>query len=396
MTVAFVSNYINHHQKPFSDACYKALGREYHFIQTEPMEEERVAMGWGGEDGRPPYVRCLYEEEEVCRKLILESDIVIFGWVSREDLLNVTEMVEKRLEMGKLSIRLSERLYREGQWKAVSPRGLKKKYQDHTRFRKKPVWLLCAGAYVASDFRIVRAYPGKMLKFGYFPETVHYTEEEFRAMKEQDGKTHMVWAGRFMPLKHPEFAVRAGEELYRKKLAFHIHMVGSGEMEQELRKEVREKGLEENFTFYGYAKPEKVRKIMEKCHIHLFTSNHLEGWGAVVNEAMNSGCAVIANNEAGAVPFLIRHGSNGLVYHNGSYKEFAGHVECLVCDREKAEKLGMAAYHTIIDMWNPEHAAEELLRMCRDWMDSGKLIPAVTGPLSEAKVIPPQFWRRDV
>ena len=47
---------------------------------------------------------------------------------------------------------------------------------------------------------------------------------------------------------------------------------------------------------------------MEKSHIHLFTSNHLEGWGAVVNEAMNSGCAVVANREAGAVPYLIEHG----------------------------------------------------------------------------------------
>ena len=38
---------------------------------------------------------------------------------------------------------------------------------------------------------------------------------------------------------------------------------------------------------------------MEKCHIHIFTSNHLEGWGAVVNEAMNSGCCEVANVQAG-------------------------------------------------------------------------------------------------
>ena len=47
MTIIFVSNYINHHQIPFSEACYRELGEGYRFIQTEPMEEERVAMGWG-------------------------------------------------------------------------------------------------------------------------------------------------------------------------------------------------------------------------------------------------------------------------------------------------------------------------------------------------------------
>ena len=40
----FISNYINHHQIPFSNALYEQLGDDYHFIQTEPMEEERIAM----------------------------------------------------------------------------------------------------------------------------------------------------------------------------------------------------------------------------------------------------------------------------------------------------------------------------------------------------------------
>lgn len=384
MTITFVSNYINHHQIPFSDVCYKKIGEGYHFIQTEPMEEERVAMGWGNRGGRPPYVRCLYEEEELCRKLMLESDIAIFGWISREDLLDVTDIVERRMKAGRLSFRLSERLYREGQWKAVSPRGLLKKYKDHTRFRKAPVCLLCAGAYVASDFHIVRAYPGKMLKFGYFPETVHYTEKEWDALKERDGRVHIVWAGRFMPLKHPEFAVRAGEMLKKRGKAFHIHMVGSGELEPDIKNQVREKGLEDYFTFYGYMEPEKVRRVMEKCHIHLFTSNYLEGWGAVVNEAMNSGCAVIGSAQAGGVPFLIEDGKNGLIYRKGSYQEFERLLVELADDKEKIKRLGRAAYETIAGMWNAEHAAEELLRFCGDWMDGGRIVPAEEGPLSAA------------
>ena len=60
-------------------------------------------------------------------------------------------------------------------------------------------------------------------------------------------------------------------------------MVGGGELEDQLKRETKRKGLEKEITFYGFLKPEKVRSIMEKCHIHLFTSNYLEGWGAVVN-----------------------------------------------------------------------------------------------------------------
>ena len=50
MKITMISNYINHHQIPFSDEMYKRLGDDYCFIQTEPMEEERSNMGWGVDD----------------------------------------------------------------------------------------------------------------------------------------------------------------------------------------------------------------------------------------------------------------------------------------------------------------------------------------------------------
>ena len=291
MTVTFISNYINHHQIPFSNACYELLGKEYHFIQTQPMEQERLSMGWSTEGEELPYVSFLYENEAACRKMIMESDVLLAGWSGREDL------VEERLNAGKLTIRISERLYREGQWKAISPRGLFHKYKEHTRSRKKPAYLLCAGAYVASDFHLIHAYPEKMFKWGYFPEVKYYEKEQLRKMKLSDGQIHIVWAGRFIPLKHPEYMIRLAKNL-KEMTKFHIHMAGGGEMEEELKRLSWEYDVEDKLTFYGFQRPEKVRSIMEKCQIHIFTSNHLEGWGAVVNEAMNSGCAVVANVQA--------------------------------------------------------------------------------------------------
>lgn len=60
MTFTFVSNYINHHQIPLCDALYERLGRGFAFIQTMPMEAERVEMGWGVAENEIPYVMCLY------------------------------------------------------------------------------------------------------------------------------------------------------------------------------------------------------------------------------------------------------------------------------------------------------------------------------------------------
>ncbi len=388
MKITMISNYINHHQIPFSNALYEKLGDDYHFIQTEPMEEERIQMGWGVEAEKIPYVLFLDKQLELCKQLIDESDILLVGWMEREDL------IVDRLNSDKLTIRISERLYREGQWKAISPKGLIRKYKEHTSHRKNPVYLLCAGAYVPSDFSIVKAYPDKMYRFGYFPEFKSFTKEQLAKMhvwgeKKNQEEIQIVWAGRFIPLKHPEFAIKLAENLKKQGYRFHLHMVGGGELEGELKQSAKRKGLLQEITFYGFLKPTQVRKVMEKCHIHLFTSNYLEGWGAVVNEGMNSGCAEVVNVEVGAAPFLIQHRKNGLVYKEGSYEDMEEQVKYLLDNPVEASEMGIAAYETIASQWNAEEAARRLLVFYENWKQ-GKVEPATEGPFSVAPVIAPK------
>lgn len=382
MTFTFVSNYINHHQIPLCDALYEELGEDFTFIQTMPMEEERVAMGWAVDVRSLPYVSCLYESEYECLKKIAESDVVLFGWTQRE------ELAISRLDTGKVTLRVSERLYREGQWKALSPRGLVAKYREHIKYRKQNVCMLCAGAYTASDFKLIGAYPGKLFKWGYFTALRTYSEERLARMKPQDGTIHIVWAGRFIPLKHPEYVVRLARTLRDRGHAFYVHMLGDGELEPSVREDVESAGLSDCFRFYGYTEPEGVRAVMERCHIHLFTSNYLEGWGAVVNEGMNSGCVEVVNAQVGAAPYLIRHGENGLVYPEGDYTKMEELVIDLVEHWGERRAMGQAAYETVRDMWNADHAAKELLRFSNELL-RGMALPAQEGPLSMAPAISP-------
>lgn len=392
MKITFVSNYINHHQIPLSDALYRLSGENYTFIQTEPVEEERLQMGWQDESGRLPYLKLFYEEPEECSQLIMDSDVVIFGGTDEES------YIKPRLTAGKPVLRYSERIYKTGQWKAVSPRGLLKKYQDHTRYRKESVYLLCAGGYVASDFAIVKAYPEKMLRWGYFPETKHYDVENL-LKKHTDGDVSLLWAGRFLNWKHPEIPVLLAEYLKERDYRFHLSMVGGGEMEGELQRLIVEKKLEERITLCGYQKPEQVRKMMEQAEVYLFTSDYQEGWGAVLNEAMNSGCAVLASHAIGAVPFLMRHGENGLVFESGNLQDAGKKAEELLRDAEKRKRFGRAAYETITKEWNAENAAKRLLEATK-WMikeqrgeeaENRTLLTELypEGPCSKAEVIAP-------
>ena len=384
MKFTFVSNYINHHQIPVSSVLYEKLGGDYHFVQTQPMEAERQEMGWAVEEHRLPYLKCWYEEPEACRKLVLESDVVVFGGVEEEC------YIEERLQSGKPVIRYSERLYREGQWKAVSPRGLLKKYKDHTRYRKRDVYLLCSGAYVASDFHIVCSYPQKMFKWGYFTELKTYDIETLLAEKPgARGKpVEILFAGRFLPLKHPEYAIRLAKALKQEEIPFHLTMAGGGELEEKLRAAVEALDLKEQVTFTGYQIPAGVRACMERADMFLMTSNHLEGWGAVLNEAMNSGCAVIADASVGAVPFLLLHEKNGMVYQDGNPEEFLKYGIQLAREAHLRRHLGRNAYDTIVSLWNPGYAAESLLAFAEGILQ-GQMVVSPEGPLSRAEVISP-------
>lgn len=397
ITCVFMSNYLNHHQIPFCNEMYRSLGGRFAFVQTEAVEEERVRMGWN-ENPCEPYLRLFYEEAEVCRQLVLDAKLVIFGGIDDES------YIEKRLALGKPVIRYSERLYKTGQWKAVSPRGLRKKYHDHTRYRRLPVYLLCAGAYVPSDFHIVRSYPGKMFCWGYFPETKHYDIEALLERKgyvpDQANKQpvpYLLWAARMIDWKHPELAVETAAYLRSKGLAFHMDIIGAGALQEQVETLIREKGLESCVRLRGFLKPEQVRESMEKADVFLFTSDRQEGWGAVANESMNSGCALIADHMIGSVPYLVRHGENGYVYRDGHKEELFALTEHLVRDKELCRRLGRNAYQTIVDVWNAEHAAEELLNLCvrlellrEEELDRtvGSLPPQGFTPCAPAPVIP--------
>ncbi len=379
MKLTFVSNYINHHQIPVSQEFYRHLKDDYHFVETEPMEEERIRQGWNPDTASLPFVVSFLKEPEACRRLISDSDVVIYGGVEDES------FIEKRIDDRKIIIRYSERLYREGQWKCISPRGLRKKYHDHTRHKDKPICLLCSGAYVASDFSIVHAYPGKRLKWGYFTEFRKMTEE-----KAHNDKTELLWAGRFMKLKGAKQAVKAVKKLHEKGRNIHLTMIGDGETKESLQKMVQDNHLSDVVTFTGFLTPPEVREYMINSDIFLFTSNYREGWGAVLTEAMNSKCAVISSHAVGAAPFLIRDGINGYVYRSGRVSELAKYIDELVMNRERCKEMGENAYATIRDEWNPAVAAERVLQLCDD-MKQGEIHFHESGPLSPARVIPP--WR---
>lgn len=374
MQITFVSNYINHHQTPVSDELYKLTGGSYAFIQTEPMEQERINMGWDKSAAERPYVKLYYEDRAACDELIMKSDCVIFGGCEDESI------IMPRLEAGLLTVRYSESIYKSGRWKFVSPRGLKRKYHDHIRFRKAPVYMLCSGAHVAGDFRLIHAYSGKMLKYGYFPAFEAYND--VHELRTESDTLNILWAGRFVDFKHPERMILLCRLLQERGIKAHMTVVGNGALYDTCVRLAREYNVTDVTSFEGSKKPEEVREYMRKADVFISTSDKGEGWGAVINEAMNSGCVTIGTYEMGAAPYLIKNGENGFLYHAKDMNALAGIIERVAGDRDRRLRMGVKAYETIQGLWNPQTAAKRLYEFIND--EKHDMNRYTEGPLSRA------------
>lgn len=335
-------------------------------------------MGWGEVFAQTPYLKNYWEAPDACQALIDEADVVIFGGTDEEC------YIQNRLHTGKPIWRYSERLYKTGRYKFISPRGLKKKYLDHTRYNRSRVYLLCSGAYVAGDFRLVLAYPGKKFRYGYFPAFKQYDLDALMAGKgNEENIPRLFWAARMIDWKHPELPIELAAHLKKQGYRFRLLMAGGGAMQDEMLAYAKKLQVEDVVQFLGNQNPDNVRIFMEQSQIYLTTSDYEEGWGAVINEAMNSGCAVVANKAMGAAPYLLQNGNNGLLYRNGNKKQFFAQVRTLLDDPVLCEKLGRAAYETIANTWNANVAADRLLDLIMAEYKGEALPQFENGPLSK-------------
>lgn len=374
MKIVFLGAYFNHHQKPLSDEL--ARRADYTYIASSRPPAERLKLGYGMAS-LPDYVCDLEENPNRAVACLEEADVIITGSAPEK-------LVRQCIRRGQLVLRYSERPLKKGpeplkylprllKWHWLNPPG-------------KPIYMLCASAYTAPDYARFGLFRGRMFRWGYFPAVKKYDSID-RILQGKE-ETSILWVGRFLDWKHPEDALSVARSLKRDGVPFKMTMIGIGPMEQPMREYIAREGLVEHVFLPGSMRPEEVRCYMEKSEIFLFTSDRKEGWGAVVNEAMNSGCAVVACDAAGSPPYLIQNGENGLLYHAGDSEELYGKVRSLLDNRTITEALGRNAYHTMTTLWNASVAAERVIALAtallcgRRWDN-----PYTDGPCSAAEII---------
>lgn len=388
MKLVLFSNYLNHHQVLVADEFYRLLGDDFRFVATLSVNENELK---GGADySSRPYCILAAENDEartMAFSLAREADTCVFGACSQEF---AVERAKQNPEG--LSFEMGERWLKHGLLTIGSP-VFRQWVLNYIRyFRKANFYKLCCSSFTASDDVKLGAYVGKHYKWGYFTRV----EKNFVETCSQDvstkGKVHILWCARFILWKHPELVIQLAVKLKADGYDFVIDMYGDeGNLALhdkpfpriKLEKLIAKLDLKDCVNLKGSRPNAEILKAMQEGDIFLFTSDRLEGWGAVANESIANGCVLVASDEIGSTGYLIEDKVTGLKFKSCNLDSLYEQVKFLLDNPSEMKRISSNGKQHMAELWNPENAAKSLLRLIDDLQDSGET-SILNGPCSKA------------
>lgn len=336
--IILVNNYFNSHTIGLVDEFYKQTNGSFLALETTEIEEFRKKIGW-----KPIKIEYIDKYQNHIDD-VLNADVVIYGGSNIDTVLN------KRIQSGKLTFYVTERPYKIPTTKVTYIKRLVGSYLHFGRYQRDNLYLLAQGGYVKEDMKVFHNFKDRILKWGYFP-----VMKEYQKIRKEIPQ--ITWSGRMLSWKHPELAIKLAEYLMKRGVSFHMNIIGSGELYEEIEK----KSLQypNYITITQSISNDDMQKKLDETDLLLVTSDRYEGWGAIVNEGMYHKCVVLSDNLVGSSTYLIQENQNGFIYKNE--EEFL-EKSCFILNHlGEMNSIREKAHDTIKKSWNYAMAVKRML-----------------------------------
>jgi glycosyltransferase involved in cell wall biosynthesis len=167
----------------------------------------------------------------------------------------------------------------------------------------------------------------------------------------------VLYASKLRRRKHPETVLHAMAALRKAGHRVTLFIVGSGEMEGELR-ELAAAGDQRGIVFAGFINQRELPQAYAACDIFVLPAE-AEPWGLVVNEVMCAALPVVVSDQVGCAADLVRTGVNGYLFATGEVASLAGSIEKLLVEEGVRREMGIAS-REIISRWGFEKCRQGL------------------------------------
>lgn len=299
MEFVFWQNMLSIHQS----ALIKALAREHDVllaVQTD-FEGERRASGWTVPDmgnARILLSPTPREAEETVRAH--PAAIHVFSGINTYPM--VYAAFKQAVRSG-LKIMVYAEPYRRQGWRGAL-RTFKYRLLQ-ARYGKKITALLATGRLGVECYRRAGFPENSIFEWGYFTESAEPAEASATPAPGPGEKPDLLFVGQLVPRKNVLPFLRAARQCsgaFRR-----CHVVGDGPLREQAALEAE--GCAQ-ISLLGTQGNEETRELMRRCDL-LVLPSLFDGWGAVVNEALQAGMRVLCSTACGAASLLDGHDRGG-------------------------------------------------------------------------------------
>lgn len=183
---------------------------------------------------------------------------------------------------------------------------------------------------------------------------------ETKELEHKTSKVHFLFIGRLVYYKGCKVLLEAFKDIENAKLT----MVGSGDMEQELKELAKSYHIEDKVRFCGEVAEEELYSHLEACDVFVLPSIvRSEAFGLVQIEAMAFGKPVINTNLPSGVPYVSLDKITGLTVPPEDVPALAEAMQWLVDHEEERSEMGIRARKRMKEEYRMETMLERVLKV---------------------------------
>ncbi|WEG10997.1 glycosyltransferase family 4 protein [Pullulanibacillus sp. KACC 23026] len=181
--------------------------------------------------------------------------------------------------------------------------------------------------------------------------------EEQVTLPPSSNKTVIACPARLTEVKGHKYLFEALAKLKKDREDWICWLIGDGNLENELRKQVAELNLDEHVVFLGYQS--NVPAVLKKSDIVVLASLQ-ENQPYAVMEGQLAGKPVVATN-VGGIPEMIAHNKTGLLSKGQNSNGLYVNLKKLLDDKELRDTLGSNAQKFAMKAWDLERMINDTI-----------------------------------
>lgn len=187
----------------------------------------------------------------------------------------------------------------------------------------------------------------KLIPLGVDTTLFSYRKACKTELEWNEGQFHLLYVGRLIPkLKGLEELINA-VSLLRNEMNIHLHIVGNGALEKDLRMQVDQLGISSMVTFYGWVEQKELPKYYSAADLSILPS-FSEGFGRTILESMSCGTAVLGTH-VGGMADLIKEGYTGFLLDEISASSITKKIASVNSNKQLLQQVAVQSRANVLE-----------------------------------------------